>query len=66
MHPYSPISWLYVHGFLDQNVKQWILGLLLDIRKSGSVCFSLVFIANLDIGIKFKPTEDPIKNYKLS
>ena len=38
MNPYSPISWLYVHGFLGQNLKNWILRLLLDIWKSGSVC----------------------------
>ena len=38
MNPYSPISWLYVHGFLGQNSKNWILRLLLDIWKSGSVC----------------------------
>ena len=40
MNPYSPISWLYVHGFLGQNFKSWILRLLLDIWKSGSVCGS--------------------------
>ena len=22
MNPYSPISWLYVHGFLGQNFKK--------------------------------------------
>ena len=38
MNPYSPISWLYVHGFLGKNWKDWILRLLLDIWKSGSVC----------------------------
>ena len=38
MNPYSPISWLYVYGFLGQNSKNWILRLLLDIWKSGSVC----------------------------
>ena len=24
MNPYSPISWLYVHGFSGQNLKHWI------------------------------------------
>ena len=38
MNPYSPISWLYVYGFLGQNSKNRILRLFLDIWKSGSVC----------------------------
>ena len=28
MHPYSPISWLYVHGFLGQNFKRLDLGVI--------------------------------------
>ena len=24
MNPYSPITWLYVQGFSDQNLKRWI------------------------------------------
>ena len=40
-NPSSPLSWLYVHGFLGQNSKNWILRLLLDICKSGSVCVSI-------------------------
>ena len=39
MNPYSPISWQYVYGFLGQNSKNWILRLLLDIWKSGSVWY---------------------------
>ena len=38
MNPYSPISWLYVYGFLGQNSKNRILRLFLDIWKSGSLC----------------------------
>ena len=28
MHPYSPISWLYVIGFLGQNFKRLDLGVI--------------------------------------
>ena len=38
MNPSSPICWLYVYGFLGQNLKKWILRLFLDIWKSGSLC----------------------------
>ena len=38
MNPYSPISWLYVYGFLGQNSKNWILRLFLDFWKTGSLC----------------------------
>ena len=38
------VSWLYVRGFLGQNLKNCFLGLFLEILKSGSLCGICIFV----------------------